>query len=253
VPDAAAFRDLFSAQAATYAAFRPSYPPALFAWLADVAPARTLAWDCATGSGQAALGLSPHFARVIATDASAAQLAHATPAPNVEYRVARAEASELPDGAADLVNVAQAVHWFDLDRFYAEARRVLAPGGVLALSSYGSARLDEPALAAAFSRFEHETLGDYWPDGRQHVGEALRTIPFPFAELAPPPFALERRWTLAELLGYARSWSATAAFVARHGRDPVDALADALAPLWGEATAARTVRWPFVVRAGRVG
>jgi SAM-dependent methyltransferase len=251
VSDIAAFRDLFSAQAAGYAAHRPTYPPPLFAWLASIAPARTLAWDCATGSGQAALGLAPHFARVIATDASAAQLAHAGPAPNVEYRVARAEASGLLDGAADVVNVAQAVHWFDLDAFYAEARRVLAPGGVLALSSYGSAWLDEPALADAFARFEHETLGDYWPDGRRHVGEGLRALPFPFAELTPPPVTLERRWTLAELLGYARSWSATARYVDRHGHDPVETLGATLRPAWGDASRTRLVRWPFVVRAGR--
>jgi len=252
MPDTpASFRDHFSAQAATYAAYRPSYPPALFDFLASIAPAHDAAWDCATGSGQAALGLAAHFARVIATDASAAQLAHATPAPNVAYRVATAEQSGIADASVDLVNVAQALHWLDLDRFYREARRVLVPGGVLAVSSYGSAELDEPALARVFAEFEHGTLGDYWPERRQFVGEALRTVPFPFAELAVPDLALEQRWTLDALLGYARSWSSTARYVERHGHDPVIALAAALAPRWGDPATVRSVRWPFVVRAGR--
>ncbi len=248
---AAAGAQHFEAQAAAYAAHRPTYPAALFDWLADATPRRSCAWDCATGSGQAAVALARHFARVVATDTSPAQLAHAVPAPGVEYRVAPAEASGLPDASADLVTVAQALHWFDRARFYGEARRVLAPGGVLAVWSYGSAALDEPALADALSRFEHGTMGPYWPPERALVGEALRAAPFPFRELAVPPFTLERHWTLAELLGYVRSWSATAAFVARHRRDPVGELAAALGPAWGEPSRARRVWWPMVVRAGR--
>ena len=251
VPDKPPFRDLFSSQASAYAAYRPRYPAALFAWLAGVVTSRRVAWDCATGSGQAATGLAAHFARVIATDASAAQLAHAAPAPNVDYRVAAAEHGGLASASVDLVNVAQALHWFDLERFYVEATRVLVPGGVLAVSSYGSATLDDPALSAIFSHFEHETLGAWWPDGRRHVGEGLREAAFPFVELVPPPLTLECRWTLDALLGYARSWSATARFVAHHDRDPVVDLGAALSPVWGDPLRSRRVRWPFVVRAGR--
>ena len=127
------FSDHFAAVAAAYADFRPRYPAALLAWLAEHAPARTLAWDCATGSGQAALDLAPHFARVIATDASAAQIATAPAHPGVEYRLAPAEASGLADASIDLITVAQALHWFDLERFYAGttgAQAGRATGGV---------------------------------------------------------------------------------------------------------------------------
>ena len=249
------FRDHFSAAAALYAACRPGYPPALFRWLATVAPPGR-AWDCGTGSGQAAVGLATHVAQVAyvaATDASAAQLAHARPHPRVSYHAARAEASALRAGSVALVTVAQALHWFDLDAFYAEARRVLAPAGVLAAWSYGDPSLDDPALDAVLGAYTHDALARWWPPERRLVSEGYRTIPFPFAEVAAPALALEQRWTLAELGGYLRSWSGTLRLRAAEGGDPVAAVEAALRPGWGDPEARRTVRWPLAVRAGTVG
>lgn len=54
--------DQFSAVARAYARYRPSYPAELFAALARAAPGRRAAWDCATGTGQAATGLAAHLA-----------------------------------------------------------------------------------------------------------------------------------------------------------------------------------------------
>jgi len=209
-----------------------------------------LAWDCATGSGQAALGLARYFPRVVATDASAAQIAHATPHPRVEYRVAPAEASGLPGGSVDLITVAQALHWFDIGAFYAEARRVLAPGGVLAVWTYGNCVFDDPLVERAVHRYSHDTVGPYWPAERRLVDDRYQTVPFPFRELASPPFVLERAWTLAELAGYLRSWSATARYVAAHGRDPVADVEAELSAAWGDREIRRLVRWPLTVRAG---
>lgn len=242
--------DYFSTQAAEYARFRPRYPVELFTYLADAAPDRSLAWDCATGSGQVAVPLAQHFARVVATDISEAQISHAQRHPGVEYRVAPADASGLAPASVNLITVAQALHWLDLDAFYREAKRVLTPGGILAVSSYGSAFLDDAKLSAALGHFECTTLGAYWPPRRKFVGEALRKLPFPFRETQPPPFLLEARWTMSDLLGYARSWSATARYLAEHGRDPIPQLEEALQPDWGPPQRRRLVRWPFVVRAG---
>jgi SAM-dependent methyltransferase len=245
------FADHFSAAAAGYAAHRPRYPAALFAWLAAAAPARRHAWDCATGSGQAAVALAAHFAAVTATDASAAQLAHAAPHPRVAYAEARAEASGLAAGSADLVTVAQALHWFDRDAFYAEARRVLARGGVLAVWSYDDAEPGDAAVAAAFRAFVGPAIDPYWPRERGLVGLGYRELAFPFDEFAPPPLEMACDWTLAELLGYAGTWSAVAACRRATGRDPVPALGEALAPAWGDPARRVRVRWPLVVRAGR--
>ena len=245
------FQDHFSRAAGAYAAFRPTYPAALFDALAGLVPAHRTAWDCATGSGQAACALAARFERVVATDASAEQIAAARAHPGVEYRLAEAGDSGLEAGSIDLVTVAQALHWFDLGRFYAEARRVLVPGGVLAVWTYADPRLDEPALDAAIRRFTRGTVGAFWPPERRLVDDGYRSLAFPFEEIALPGFVLERAWTLPELAGYLRTWSASQRYLDRHGADPVLLFEAEARAAWGDPALRRTARWPLAVRAGR--
>jgi SAM-dependent methyltransferase len=247
------FKDHFSGHAADYAAFRPRYPAELFQWAAALPAARSLAWDCATGNGQAAVALAGHFQRVVASDASAAQIAHAEPHPRVEYRVALAEAGEasgLAEGAVDLVTVAQALHWFDFDRFYAEVRRVLAPGGAIAVWSYDLVRVT-PEIDRLIDSLARDVVGAFWPPERRWVDERYRTLPFPFAEIAAPPFQLEESWDLPRLLAYLRTWSSATRFRAATGRDAVAEATPELAGAWGDPGQERAVRWPLSVRAGR--
>ncbi len=245
------FNDHFAPVAASYAGFRPTYPEPLFTWLAQVTPGQDLAWDCAAGSGQASRDLARYFVRVVATDASRAQIEAAEPHSGIEFRVAAAEASGLPDTSVDLITVAQALHWFDLDRFYAEARRVLKPSGVLAVWTYGVLALEGEEINACVQTFYHETVGPYWPPERRHVESGYHTLPFPFAEMPSPRFNMEILWSLSELLGYFRSWSATGRYIAERGTDPVDILAEKLAPLWGGSDDLRRVTWPLSLRVGR--
>ncbi|MHB1590464.1 MAG: class I SAM-dependent methyltransferase [Sulfuricella sp.] len=248
-----AFNDHFAPVAASYASFRPGYPEALFAWLAEIAPGDGLAWDCAAGSGQASRDLAVHFRHVIATDASAAQIDAAVAHPGIEYRVAPAEACGLAGASVDLITVAQALHWFDLDRFYAEARRVLKPAGVLAVWTYGVFAVEGEHVNACVQTFYEETVGPYWPPQRKHVESGYQTLAFPFSEIPAPAFSMETAWTLPELLGYLRSWSATGRYISAHGNDPVERLATELAQLWGDAYCRRRVSWPLSLRVGRVG
>lgn len=246
------FCDHFAAVADSYADHRPTYPPELFSWLAALAPSRELAWDCATGSGQAATALAGHFRRVWATDASAAQIAAAVPCAGVTYRTAPAEASGLPDGSADLVTVAQALHWLDLQPFYAEVHRVLKPGGVLAVWTYGvfeASGDDASAVQPLLDRFYHQTVGPFWPPERRHVENGYGDLPFPFDQLASPPLAMAVQWSLDDLAGYLRSWSAVSRYRQQHGSDPVLALLSELAPHW---QGRRRVTWPLSVKAGRI-
>jgi len=244
------FRDLFSEHAPDYATYRPRYPTALFTWLAGQVGRHELAWDAGAGTGQASIALAAHFRRVIATDASAAQIQEAARHPNVEYRVARAESSGLPSGAADLVLAAQALHWFDVDAFFAEARRVAVPEGVVAVCSYGRLSIGDRGLDRALDRFYDDVVGPWWPPERRLVENGYATLSFPFSELAPPSFEMREHWTLRELLGYVGTWSATARLRAATGADPLRALEAEITPLWGSAER-RDVRWPLAVRAGR--
>lgn len=244
------FKDHFSAVADGYSSFRPHYPEALFSFVASLAPGHRLAWDAATGSGQAATGLAPLFDHVEATDASSAQVAQATPHPKVSYRVEPAEASGLSEGSVDLVTIAQALHWLDLDRFYAEVARVLRPGGLLAAWCYVFFSV-EPAIDRILDRYYHQVVGPFWPPERRLVETGYRTLPFPFPELAAPPFAVEERWDLPHLTGYLGTWSATRRAFAARGTDPVDEVRDDLTAAWGDPTRGRDVRWPLSLRVGR--
>lgn len=243
--------DHFSDRAAAYAAHRPTYPTALVAFLADLAPARGLAWDAGCGSGQLSIPLTAGFDRVVGTDMSAAQIAEATSHPSVSYRVALAEASGLPDDAVDLAVAAQAAHWFDLDAYYGEVRRVTRPRAIIALVSYGLVRVRED-IDPIVRRFYAEVLGPYWPPQRRHVEDGYRSLPFPFDEIEPPGFETRARWTLAEFLGYVRTWSAVRALERAQGVGPLEHVGRALRSVWGAADTRREVIWTLAVRIGRV-
>ena len=246
------FHDHFSAVANRYADFRPHYPAALFDYLATLAPRDSAVWDCACGNGQATLDLAERFARVVATDASKDQIASARPQAKAEYRVATAEQSGLPDQSVALVTVAQALHWFDLERFYAEVRRVLRPEGVLAVWAYGINEVEGDAVNRLVRDYYSNIVGPYWPPERRLVEEGYRTISFPFAEITPPAFQMEASWTLEQLLGYFSTWSATSRFKKSTGQDPLPPLAAKLSEVWGDAELPRRVTWPLAVRLGRV-
>jgi len=244
------FKDHFSGHAAAYARHRPHYPGALFDWLAEQAPVHDLAWDCATGNGQAALALARHFDRVVASDASSEQIARAEVHPRVTYRVAGAEHSALPDHCIDLVTVAQAAHWFDLPAFYHEVQRVVRPGGVIALWCYGLATIS-PAVDAVVGDYYEHTIGPWWPPERRHIEHGYRDLPFPFSPLSAPAFTMQTAWSMNQLLDYLGTWSATRRCAAATGHDPLAALAPGLHAAWGDASS-RTVHWPLGLRAGTV-
>jgi len=245
------FQDHFSAVAGRYADFRPHYPQQLFDYLTELAPGRSLVWDCAAGTGQATIDLARRFDRVIATDASAQQIAAAKPVARVEYRVATAEQSGLPDNCADLVTVAQALHWFDHTKFYAEVRRVLRPSGVLAVWAYGINTVEGNAINAMVQDFYSNVVGPYWPPERKLVEEGYRTLPFPFTEVQSPDIEMHARWTLEQLIGYFSTWSATNRFIKARGEDPLKPLAESLRRAWGSEETSRIVTWPLSLRVGR--
>ncbi len=245
------FRDHFSGHAAEYSRYRPTYPDRLFEWLAAVAPSRRLAWDCGTGNGQAAVGLAAHFEQVMASDASAAQIANARAHTRVSYCVAGEQHPQLQAQSVDVVTVAQAVHWFDLGCFYAEVTRVLRPGGVLAVWSYRAPKIS-PQLDGVIDRLYRDIVGPYWPAERRAVEEGYRSIALPFEALEAPVLRMELRWDLENLVGYLNSWSSTRRYIAARGSNPVDQVRDELSVAWGPAQRHRLLQWPLHLKAGRV-
>jgi ubiquinone/menaquinone biosynthesis C-methylase UbiE len=240
----------FSSIAKQYAESRPGYPPELYDFLASLVGRRDLAWDSATGNGQAALELARRFDRVIATDLSAEQIRYAVPHARVEYRVAPSERSGLEDHSADLIAVASAIHWFDLDGFFAEARRVLRPGGVLAAWSYHAGRI-EPPFGEILERFYHEVVQPYFAPGSKLVDEGYRGLTLPGAPIDTPRFWMSARWNLDQMLAFIGTWSGTREYIRVKGESPVPIVAEPLARAWGERKSVRTLRWPLAIRVSR--
>ena len=245
------FKDYFSDDAADYATFRPTYPAALFEFVAGLAARRATAWDCATGNGQAAVPLAERFDRVIATDASAEQIAHATPHPRVTYGVALSDASGLASDSVDLVTVAQALHWLPLERFFAEVRRVVTADGILAVWCY-TRPLIGGQLGEIVDRFYYGECGAYWAPERELVDQGYRTVDMPFDDVPAPTLSIEAPLTLRAFGGYLRTWSAARKLAEAIGRDPVRAVEAELREGWGGDEARQLVRWPIHLRAGRV-
>ncbi|NBC85384.1 MAG: methyltransferase domain-containing protein [Bacteroidetes bacterium] len=251
-----AFADHFSEHAADYARYRPTYPDALFETVTSYCPSLNLVWDCGTGNGQAAVRLAEWANHVVATDASAEQIRAATPHPRVEYRVEPAGVVSLDDGSVDLVTVAQALHWFDLDAFYAEVRRVLRPRGVIAAWTYtlfavapGEAGAGD--INTVLQRYYDDVVGAYWPPERRHIEQGYQSLPFPFKEWDVPDLKITTDWTLDDVVGYLRTWSASQRYRADRQADPVAEIDEALSAAWGAPHRERTLRWPVPIRIGR--
>ena len=247
---AAGFQDHFSRHAGTYSQYRPTYPKALYDYLAGLTPRHECAWDAGTGNGQCAVALAEYFANVHATDPSAEQIAHARPHPRVTYAVGMAEASNLPAASVDLITAAQAAHWFDMDGFTTEARRVLKPGGVVALWSYGFHHSGDAALDALLDRFGYEIVGPYWADGAKLTWDGYARLPFAFREIAAPVFDLDMTVSLPELIGYLESWSASQKFIAAQGRHPLADMHRQLEAAWGGPQEKRLLSCPLGLRVG---
>lgn len=243
-------KDNFSAQADIYAATRPGYPEELFQFIYRHCRAFDTAWDCATGNGQAAIQLAEKFNQVYATDISQKQIDKAIQKDNIQYSISRAETTPFEDHSFDLVTIAQAIHWFDHEQFYAEVRRVCKEGALIAAFGYGLLNT-EPAIQALLQKFYTDIVGPYWDAERKHVDNMYADIPFPFEEIPCPMFHKDYEWTLVHFTGYLNSWSSVRHYIDKEGINPVSLIEQELQQLWPEGTT-RTVSFPIFMRLGRI-
>jgi ubiquinone/menaquinone biosynthesis C-methylase UbiE len=246
------FSDLFSPHARRYEAHRPTYPDALFSYLDSLVTANDLAWDCATGNGQAALKLTPYFRSVVALDASPQQLALASSHERIIYVLSLADRTPLPDASVDLVTVASAFHWLNFPRFYGEVRRVARPNAILAAWGYKLPNVN-PAVDAVVQCLDTEVVRHFWRPETTLAVEGYRTIPFPFDEIDTPPFRMTHEWKLEQLIGFLGTWSASLDYHTQTGREATDEIRDDLAAAWGDSEQVREVAWDLFMRVGRIG
>lgn len=239
-------KDNFSHNSPLYAQYRPSYPQEVFDFLKTILPVRERAWDCATGTGQIAEKLVVLFDQVEATDLSKNQLKHAFSHPRIRYTKQLAEQTDFPAAYFDCITVGQAVHWFDFDKFYAEAKRVLKPGGLLIVLGYGNIEMENTEIVRLISKLSSEILEDYWDPERQYIDENYETIPFPFEEINHPKFEIRGKWNREQLLGYLNTWSSVNHYKNMHEMNPIDLILPEL-PAFEEVE----ITFPVLLRIGK--
>ncbi len=241
-------KDNFSKQASAYARYRPGYPPELFDYILGFVKEKDAAWDCGTGNGQSAKMLSGHFEKIFATDISQKQIDNAWQAPNIFYSIADEAQSGLSDESVSLVTVAQAIHWFNFEKFYAEVDRVAKPGAIIAVWTYTRRKISEE-IDAIISDYHFNMLGDYWDAERKYVDDEYVNIPFPFKEIKTPEFNIELSWSLEDLEGYLNTWSALQKFIAARSYNPVNDIIQKIKPYWDDKIE-RKIIFPIHLRLG---
>lgn len=243
-------KDNFSQQSQLYQAFRPTYPAELYGFMLSLVRNRDCAWDCGTGNGQVARELAGHFKKVHATDISRQQLEQAPVHPNIVYSIQQAEVPAFPDHYFDLITVAQAIHWFDFERFYHEVNRTIKSGGIFAIIGYGLIKTF-PEADRIISRFYREIVGPYWDEERKYVDKKYQTIPFPFLEIKSPEFNSIFKWDFEHLIGYLETWSAVKHYKKQTRNNPLDLIYDELEACWNDTI--RTVKFPVFTRIAQIG
>ncbi|HEX8562894.1 MAG TPA: class I SAM-dependent methyltransferase [Flavobacterium sp.] len=242
-------KDYFSKQAAQYAKYRPSYPQEMIEYIISFCANRETALDVATGNGQVAVMLSSHFDKVFATDISEKQLASAARVPNLTYLKEPAEQTSFEDNAFDLVLVAQAVHWFDFDKFYEEVRRILKPDGIFAIVGYVLFK-SNPDSDKIVHRLYDDIVGPYWHPERKYLDENYKTIPFPFEEIPVREFGNELEWSYEQVMGYLDTWSATQNYKNKNNENPLDLIREELRESWERNN--KKVTFPLLLRIGKI-
>jgi hypothetical protein len=240
-------KDFFSGHSKLYATFRPTYPDDVYSFIFQHLKNFDTAWDCATGNGQVAQVLAKHFKHVEATDISQQQLDNAVQIKNIHYSAQGAEQTTFPDNHFDLITVAQALHWFDLDEFFNETRRVAKKDALLAVWGYALCSVN-PKVDEHFDHFYNHVVGPYWDSARKMVEEEYRNVHFPFNQIATPKFSIQVEWTLEEFAGYLTTWSATQKFIKDKDYNPVPEVTKLVQPYWSEK---KKVTFPVFLKLGR--
>ena len=243
-------KDNFSLQSENYAKYRPAYPADFFSYLNTEIPNKQNAWDCGTGNGQVAYELAKTFDNVYATDNSQSQIKHALQADNIVYSVQPAEVTNFAKDQFDLIVIAQAIHWFDFEKFYKEVRRTAKANAIICILGYGRIEISKP-IDQIITYFYQNVIGSYWDKERKYIDDNYTTIPFPFQEIRTPTFVNKIQWPLEHLIGYLNTWSAVRHFIKQNGYNPIDQLKKDIEKYWDKGQT-KEVLFPLLIRMGQI-
>ncbi len=244
-------KDLFSRQSELYAKYRPTYPIELYEYILSFVREKNIAWDCATGNGQAAIVLADYFKKVIATDISPSQIEKAIKKENIAYSVCPAESTPFEDNTFDLVTVAQAYHWIKWKEFKKEVTRICKPNAVIAVWTYYNRTIDDEKIEEAVSDFYENVTKPFWDYERKHVDEKYSTVEFEYELLPAKEFETVLHWKREDMLGYISSWSAVQKYITVNGYSPISIIEEKLKQLWPEAELKKVV-FPIYLKLGRI-
>lgn len=243
-------KDLFSKQSSKYALYRPTYPDELFAFILSHVKERITAWDVGTGNGQVAVKLSDFFETVYGTDISENQIANAIKKDNIIYKIMNSEDTIFPEQQFDLITIAQAIHWFDFNKFYSKVKVYLKPNRIIAAIGYDVIKID-PACDRIINRLYADILNNYWDSERKYIDAHYKTIPFPFKEITSPEFMQKAIWTFEQLTGYLNTWSAVQHFIEKNKQSPLELIISELQRAWG-ASKKKEIYFPVFIRIGMI-
>lgn len=232
--------DIFDCHFDSYRQYRPKYPAELYFLLKSECYSSRLAWDCGTGNGQAAVDLADCFDHVYATDRSFEQISRAIQHERVRYEVEPAERCGLSDASADLICVAEALHWFCNEAFFDEVRRVAVDGAVFAAWNYGACRVSHEMDRFLIS-LKHEKLGPYWSTNAVVDGKENLSLPWACTSVR---LLMSEWWSINQFVGYIDSWSAVKAYSVIEGQHPMESVLEDLRSAWGNRQV-QQVTWPL--------
>lgn len=226
----------FTDCAQLYAVSRPGYPDAALAPMLEGLPdpRQLTALDVGAGTGISSHWLARRIGRVIAIEPNASMRAQAQPHPRIEWIDGPGERTTLPDAAADLIVCAQAFHWFRAEEAIAEFRRLLRPGGRVALV-WNVQSATDPATSAYREIVKTHAVDpptSPWAGGGDHA--AALSPSFQSVRLVVVPN--EQRLSWEGLVGRARS----ASYAPKEG-PMLDSLLAALRDLFDRFADDRTI------------
>ena len=241
--------ELFEDKADLYASSRPTYPKELFDFIGSLLVSKNEAWDCAAGNGQASTGLAKIFTKVEATDISKEQISNSFPLKNVNFSVQPGESTNFKDNQFDLVNVAQALHWFDYSKFWDEVSRVLKPNGVFVAYSYVWPNVDNNIDSILEEKIK-SIIEPYWASNNKLAWDDYKTLDFPFSLMDVPKIDLKNNWNLDQFLNYIHTWSGTRRCMDNIGTDFFESAKDEMLRSWGDPEQKKLIKSPLTIIAG---